>query len=268
MTDQPSSPAQSTRQYVSTAPYSEVKGPSGQVFQVMSLELDSKPGLAVSKYKPDDYFPEKEHLYPSHQVDSHEIKFEAIVRSAGAEGWKIGWLQTVESSEAWVLYTKDGNSAKHHTKLKNRMRDGDDDEGCWYGDPDDADSHSNVTAVLQDGPNLPFHIKHPVISGMEGLADMVPAGAGGCRKFWSWLVALREENDGTPLEPVVYLYHVNWKVEFACDILGAGKKPTLNVPGESGASLIAYGTGQGPVTAVLRGAEAGQEHEENWVERL
>jgi len=211
MTDQLSNPARITRQHVSIVPYSEVKGPSGQVFQVMSLELDSKPGLAVSKFKPDDYSLEKEHLYPSHQVNIHEIKFEAIVRSAGTEEWKIGWLQTVESSETWVLYTKDGNSAKHHARLKNRMRDGDDDEGCWYGDPNDADSHGNVTAVLEDGPNLPFHIKHPVISGME---------------------------------------------------------PTFNVPGESGASLIAYGTGQGPVTAVLRGAEAGQEHEENWVERL
>jgi hypothetical protein len=46
------------------------------------------------------------------QINSGAVEFQATVQFTGGAGWKIGWVQTAESGDFWVLYKKDKRTAR------------------------------------------------------------------------------------------------------------------------------------------------------------
>ncbi|AWS44605.1 hypothetical protein [Streptosporangium sp. 'caverna'] len=277
MTDQPFQPPQSVRTEAgSTVPYPEVVGPRGQRFQVRSLALAFESGLVVQANQPDSDDSESSESgdeaaeLPSHAISSFGVDFNATVGFVGNEAWKIGWVQTVESADFWVLYRNGARSARQRTTLPQRMRDGDTRKGCWYGDEsrEKADPATPVTISLMDDPVVPFHYpRHTGGPGLAALDDWTPAGCGGEKEFWTWLVAVREDADHQPVD-VVYLHHTHWKVVFDCVIRGDADTPTVNVPATSGVVLLGEGVGQGGATPVLDGRGVLPRDEVNQVEDL
>ncbi len=172
MTDQPSQPPQRTKAG-KNEPYPVVPGPSGQEFQVMSLALKCEPGLRVGPAVPDDDDPASGP--ETHQINSGNVEFEATVQFTGGAGWKIGWVQTAESGDFWVLYKKDKRAARHRRTLRERMKDGD-SKGCWYGDEARADANPGapVTVTMSDDPNFSFCF--PIHPGGLGLEDLKGSG--------------------------------------------------------------------------------------------
>ncbi|MFD0660661.1 hypothetical protein [Thermocatellispora tengchongensis] len=150
------------------------------------------------------------------------------------------------------------------------MRDSDTLKGCWYGDEsrEKADPNNPVNIRLMDDPVVPFH--HPSHTGGPGLEALVgwaPAGCGGEKEFWTWLVAVREGANHQPVD-VVYLHHIHWKVVFDCVIHGDAGTPTATVPAASGVVLLGEGVGQGGATPVLGGSGVLPRDEVNQVEHL
>jgi hypothetical protein len=267
MAEQPHQPPQSGRtEVVSTKPYPEIVGPSGQVFQVMSLDLTFTSGLGVYGDQPDtDSAPEMSCMVSSFGVDLH-----ATVRFAGSGAWKIGWVQTIESTDCWILYRDGGRAARYRTRLPGRMRDGDASKGCWYGDESRQKAKPGilVSLDLMDDPNLSFHYpRHPGGPGLEALAGLAPAGCGGHKEFWTWVVAIREDAAYQPLD-VVYLHHMHWKVVFDGVINVGPDKPTITYPAGGGVVLLGEGVGQGGATPVFAGREVLPQDEEHPVENV
>ncbi|MBB5967177.1 hypothetical protein [Planomonospora venezuelensis] len=244
---------------------------------MLNLALGFESGLVVQANQPDSDASgssesgEEAAELPSHAIGSFGVDFSATVRFAGAEVWRIGWVQTVESADLWVLYRNGARSARHRTMLPQRMRDSDTSKGCWYGNESrrKADPAAPVTVGLMDDPALPFHHPHHPGggSGLAALAGWAPAGCGGTKEFWTWLVAVREDADHQPVE-VVYLHHVHWKVVFDCVIHGDADEPTATVPATSGVVLLGEGVGQGGATPVLGGRGVLPRDEVNRVEQL
>jgi hypothetical protein len=269
MTEQTDQPPKSVlTQKGSTEPYPEVTGPSGQVFQVMSLNLEFDSGIGVYKNQADPQVGAAPP--PSHMVSCFGVKFEATVRFAGDGAWKIGWVQTVESSDFWVLYRGGGRAARYRTKLPGRQRDSDTRKGCWFGDESrkKASSAKPVPLDMMDDPNIPFHYPHhPGGTGLADLAGLAPAQCGGQMEFWTWLAAVREGPGYQPLD-VVYLHHMHWKVVFDGVIHGGTDQPTATFPAGSGVVLLGEGTGQGAATPVLDGPGDVEQFEIHEVEKL
>lgn len=72
-------------------PYPAIPGPSGQEFQVMSLDLVFDPGLDVAGVQPDSSDEEDAATAPeSYKISSGNVEFTAKVRFAGDARWKIG----------------------------------------------------------------------------------------------------------------------------------------------------------------------------------
>jgi hypothetical protein len=277
MTDQPFQAPQRVRTEAGSAvPYPEVVGPRGQLFQVLSLRLDFESGLIVQENQPDSDASESSESgdeaaeLPSHAIGSFGVDFNATVRFAGDEAWKIGWVQTVESADFWVRYRNGARAAKHCTTLPRRMRDSDTSKGCWYGNESrkKADPAHPVTIGLTDDPVIPFH--HPHHTGGPGLKPLVgwaPDKCGGQKEFRTWLAAVREDADHRPVD-VVYLHHIHWKVAFDCVIHGDADKPTATVPAASGVVLLGEGVGQGGAAPVLDGRGVLPRDEATRVEHL
>jgi hypothetical protein len=253
----------------STKPYAEIAGPPGQVFQVMSLSLEFDSGIGV--YKKQSRPSGGAAQPPSQMVSCFGVEFHATVRFAGDAGWKIGWVQTVESSDFWVLYRGGGRAARFRTKLPGRQRDSDTRKGCWFGDEsrEKASSAEPVTLDLMDDPNIPFHYpQHPGGTGLAAdLAGLAPAQCGGQMEFWTWLAAVREGPGYQPLD-VVYLHHMHWKVVFDGTIHGGGADPGATFPDGSGVVLLGEGTGQGTATPVFDGPGGVEQFEVFEVEKL
>jgi hypothetical protein len=269
MTDQPFQPPQVVYTVTgSDNPYPAVPGPTGEVFQVMSLKLKFKPGLEVAEDYPDSSDEEGDQGggLPSHKVRCEPVILEATVHFTGNAGWKIGWVQTVEPSDFWVDYRTGERTARHRTTMGQRLRDGDTKKGYWYhedeGSRTEANPAADVTVEIDDDPNVPFYASGP---GQAGLAGWKPAGCGGQKVFSAWLAAVREEARHQPAD-VIYLHHVHWKVEFACEIRDADGKPAVPFSATSGAVLVAHGTRQGEKTPVLDGPVAGPKFEASQVE--
>ncbi len=280
MTDQPSQPPQRLLTKAGkNEPYPVVPGPSGQTFQVMSLALECNPGLHVGPavLDEDDPAPGPE----THQINSGNVEFQATVQFTGGAGWKIGWVQTAESGDFWVLYKKDKRAARHRRILQRRMKDGD-SKGCWYGDEAraKADPDAAVTVKMSDDPNFSFCFpRHPGGPGLDDLKGFTPTEFGGTKEFWAWLVAVREDDDqpaedsddqpaenGDDQPPeMVFLHYIHWHVVYDCQLLrGIGLR--LKVPATSGAFLLGEGAGQGSATPVLTGPPPTSRHEDNKVE--
>lgn len=268
MTDQPSQPPRSVRMEAGSAkPYPVVAGPSGQEFQVLSLTPGFDSGLDVAEDQPDSDDEGDTAAAPSHMVSCGGVNFKATVRFAGKGAWKIGWVQTAESADFWVLYRNGARAARHYRTLQRRMKDGD-SEGCWYGDEscEEANPDAPVTVSMSDDPNISFcYPDHPGGPGLADLAGWAPAGCGGQKEFWTWLVAVREGADYQPVE-MVYLHHIHWQAVFECVIHGGADKPTVTFPAGSGAFLLDKGVGQGRATPVLDGPPPRPHNEVNKVE--
>lgn len=264
MTDQPSQPPQRLLTKAGrNEPYPVVPGPSGQTFQVMSLALECSPGLYVGLVVVDEDDPAAGPQ--THQINSGNVEFQATVQFAGGAGWKIGWVQTAEPGDFWVLYKKDKRATRHHRTLQGRMKDGD-SKGCWYGDEAraNADPAAAVTVKMSDDPNFTFCFpRHPGGPGLDDLNGFTPTGFGGTKEFWAWLVAVRE--DDQPPE-MVFLHHIHWHVVYDCQLLRGPGPLELKVPATSGAFLLGEGTGQGSATPVLTGPPPTSPHEDNKVE--
>ncbi|MFI0451810.1 hypothetical protein [Actinomadura sp. 6N118] len=267
MTDQPFQPPQNVRtEEDSAVQYLKVVGPRGQGFQVLSLDPGhDEPGLVVHPNQPDSDEEEDVAELPSHAIGSNGVEFKATVEFTGNEAWKIGWVQTVEPSDYWVLYRNGVHAAKYHRTLPQRMRDSDAPKGCWYGTEarEKADSAKPVTVELSDSPAAPFYFGGP---GQTDLVGWVPTECGGEKEYWTWLVAVKD--DDHRLVDVVYLHHIHWKVVFACEIGGDAQKPTVNVPVGSGVVLLDEGDGQGGATPVLDGPGVRPRDEVSKVEHL
>jgi hypothetical protein len=271
MTDQPSqSPPVAHTVPGSGKPYPVIPGPTGEVFQVMSLQLKFKPGLEVAVDYPDSSDEEGDQTSesPSHKVRCEPVILEATVHFTGNAGWKIGWVQTVEPADFWVDYRDGGRTARHRTTMNQRLRDGDTKRGYWYHEEEESRTEAkpgaDVTVQLYDDPNVPIYASGP---SHEGLAGWKPAGCGGQKEFWAWLAAVREEARYKPAD-VVYLHHVHWKVDFACEIHEADGQPTVPFSATSGAVLLAHGAGPGGPAAVLDGPVAGPKFEASEVKYL
>jgi hypothetical protein len=267
MAEQPHQPPPSVRtERGSATPYPEIASSSGDVFQVMSLDLTFTSGLGVFADQPDTDRPSE----MSCMVSCFGVNFIATVRFAGTGAWKIGWVQTVESTDCWILYRGGGRAARYRTRLPGRMRDGDASKGCWYGDESREKAKPGTLAHLDlmDDPNLPFHYpRHPGGPGLEALADLAPAGCGGHKEFWTWLVAIRDNAAYQPPN-VVYLHHMHWKVVFDGVIHGGPDKPTITFPDGGGVILLSEGVRQGGATPVFAGPEVVQPDEEHSVGSL
>jgi hypothetical protein len=265
MAEQPHQPPQSVHtERGSTTPYPEIAGPSGQVFQVMHLDLTFTSGLGIYEDQPDSDGPSA----TSKMVACNGVRFIATVRFAGNGAWKIGLVQTVESTDCWILYRGGGRAARYRTRLPGRMRDGDATKGCWYGDEsrEKAKPGALVNLDLMDDPNLSFHYPlHPGGPGLASLAGLAPAGCGGHKEFWTWVVAIREDAAYQPLD-VVYLHHMHWKVVFDGVIHGGTDQPTITFPAGGGVVFLGEGVGQGGATPVFAGREILPQDEEHSVE--
>jgi hypothetical protein len=274
MSVQPSQPVQGTAAVSnSDKPYPEISGPGSEVFQVTSLKLGFEPGLSAW---PDRAEPTSgTGVPPTHMISCAEVKFEATVHFTGESGWKIGWVQTVEPSIFWVHYRGKGRAGRHRMELEARLRDGDNDEGYWYDDGEEAVDGTDITVEMSDEPNLAFYFptypagaspRFPDGSSLQGLEGLVPKACGGQKEFWALLLAVREDAQGQPAEKI-YLHHVHWRAVFDGQInMTPGKGPTV-VPGHaSGSQLIAEGVGQGGATLVLDGPEVGPDDEVNRAE--
>jgi hypothetical protein len=272
MSVQPSQPAQGAFTVASSdrpAPKISVPSdsvPSDEVFQVTSLKLRFESGLSVEPHQPDSTNPGKLGVLPTHMISS-EAKFAATVRFTGQLEWKLGWVQTVEPHSRWVRYRGGGRTGLHRTTIKARMRDGDDDEGYWYEGGRDADTDDNVSAPFYDAPNIAFYYPtYPSEASLPDLAGLAPTDCGGQMEFWAWLLAVRENDQGQPVEQV-YLHHVHWKVVFDGQISGDGDEAPTVIPGSmSGVQLICQGVGQGGATPILGGPAIGPEHEDHRAE--
>src|SRR5690348_9438530 len=117
MAEQPHQPPPSVRtERGSATPYPEITSSSGDVFQVMSLSLEFASGLGVYGDQPDtDRASEM-----SCMVSCNGVNFVATVRFAGTGAWKVGWVQTVESTDCWILYQGDGRAVRYRTRLPGR----------------------------------------------------------------------------------------------------------------------------------------------------
>jgi hypothetical protein len=269
MTDQPSHSPRNVRTVTgSDTAYPRISGPSDEVFQVMSLKLVSESGLYVSGVQPDsDDEGDTDAAPESHMVSSGEVKFTAEVEFTGGAGWKIGWVQTAESADFWVLYKDNERAARHRRKMRNRMKDGD-SKRCWYGDEarGKAKPGAAVTVEMSDDPNISFcYPDHPGGPGLETLQGWTPAECGGQKEFWAWLVAVRED-DGQPAEDsddqpegddyqpeMVFLHYIHWHAVYECQIHDDAGKPALNFGPGSGSFILGHGTGQGGVAPILNG---------------
>ncbi|MFG2004896.1 hypothetical protein ACGFNU_37700 [Spirillospora sp. NPDC048911] len=154
MTDQPIQANQSVHKEAgSKEPSPEIVGPRGERFRVLSVPLGFDSRLIVQKNQPDSESSESGDEAaepPSHAMGSFGVEFTATVQFTGKEAWKIGWVQTVESANFWVLYRDGTRAARHRTTLPHRMRDSDTLKGCWFGDESrkKADSTTPVTDML------------------------------------------------------------------------------------------------------------------------
>ncbi len=259
-------------------PYPVIRGQSGETFQVLDLDLTFSPVLFVGGIQPDsdgeesqsDLDGEGAQSDPedegdteagpeSHVVSSGAAEFAARVRFTGATKWKIGWLQTCEPAENWVLYEQGDRAARHCRTLEMRMKDGD-SEGCWYGKEArrQARHRAAVSVQMSDDPNISFCWPvHPGGHGFEALEGLSPTECGGTKDFWAWLVAVRDDQP----QEMVFLHYINWQAAYTCQLQDDHGEPKVTFGPGSGAVLLSEGTGPGGVTPVLTGPPPRPRHE-------
>lgn len=287
MTDQPSHSPEHVRTMTRSAEaFPEVSGPSGEVFQVMSLGLASRSGLYVGGIQPDsDDEGDTDAAPESHMISTGEVEFTADVAFTGNAGWKIGWVQTAEPSDFWVLYKGSKGAARNRRTMRNRMKDGD-SRRCWYGDEarDKASPGAAVTVTMNDDPNISFcYPAHPGGPDLEALLGWTPAACGGRKEFRAWLVAVREDDDqpaensdsepegdnepgGDDYRPeMVFLHHIHWHAVYECQIRGGADDPALAYGATAGSFILGHGPGQGEAAPVLTGPPPRPHHEDSEV---
>jgi hypothetical protein len=221
-----------------------ISSSSGAKFQVLNLTPD------VNSYAPAEGL---SYNGKEWRIGCGGVDFAATVRFEGKGTWKIGWVQTAEPANFWVLYKKRSvdRGQLHRGRTPKRMKDGD-SEDFWYGDESyqvAGPAEGTVTVTMMDDPVISFcYPKHPGGSGLEALRDKQPFGCGGQKEFWTWLVAVREDE---PAE-MVYLHHIHWVTVFNCTIEFGGGRPKVTSAG-AGARPLSQGAGQGGATPVLDG---------------
>ena len=136
------------------------------------------------------------------------VGFKAKVKVSGerAEGWQIGWAQTVYACHQYAVYQSKSGSKKHISTLGEDKLDG----GEWYSDPVEVPEGNGAwseTIEFSDDPNIPVHV--PYYNGKNRELKYAPlVETGGTKNFCAWLMATKDDEK-------IPLYHIKWTVDFS-----------------------------------------------------